>query len=74
MYARTVQPVVTSWGETHESPIKFLLCEDKHVFVEEEEPHDRTEQPVVHPQREARPQQFITGNDETDSELSMGSR
>ena len=30
--------------------------------------------PVVYPQREARPQQFIIGNDETESELSMGSR
>ena len=42
--------------------------------MDEEEPHDRTGQPVVHPQREAMPQQFIIGNDETDSELSMGPR
>ena len=35
---------------------------------------DRTGQPVVYPQRETRPQQFIIGNDETESELSMGSR
>ena len=42
--------------------------------MEEEEPHDRTGQPVAYPQREARPQQFIIGNDETESELSMGSR
>ena len=31
-------------------------------------------QPVVHPQRETRPQQFLIGNDETESELSKGSR
>ena len=35
---------------------------------------DRTEQPVVHPQRETKLQQFIIGNDETESDLSMGSR
>ena len=28
----------------------------------------------MYPQKEARPQQFIIGNDETESELSMGSR
>ena len=32
---------------------------------------DRTEQPVVIPQRGARPQQFMIGNDETESELSV---
>ena len=35
---------------------------------------DRTEQPVVCPQRGARPQQFIIGDDETELELSLGSR
>ena len=35
---------------------------------------DRTGQPVVYAQREAKPQQFIIGNDETESELSLGSR
>ena len=34
---------------------------------------DRTEQPVVCPQRGARAQQFVIGNDETESELSLGS-
>ena len=37
-------------------------------------PRDRTVQPVVIPQRGARPQQFIIGNDEAESELSVGSR
>ena len=35
---------------------------------------DRTGQPVVIPQRGARPQQFVIGNDETESDLSLGSR
>ena len=42
--------------------------------MNEEKPHDRTGQPVVIPQREMRPQQFIIGNDETESELSVESR
>ena len=71
---RKEQPVVTSWGKTHESQSIFSHEKTQHVIVEEEEPHDRTEQPFVYPQREARPQQFIIGNDETESELSMGPR
>ena len=35
---------------------------------------DRTEKPVVCPQRRARPQQFVIGNDETELELSVHSR
>ena len=66
---RTGQPVVTSWGETHESQSSFFHEKIQHVIVDEEEPHDRTGQPVVYSQREARPQQFIIGNDETESEL-----
>ena len=42
--------------------------------MNEAEPRDRTVQPVVIPQRGARPQQFIIGNDETESELSVESR
>ena len=76
---RTVQPVVTSWGETHKSQSSFFHDKTQHdgtaqSIVKEEELHDRTVQPVVHPQTETRPQQFIIGNDETESELSMGSR
>ena len=40
--------------------------------LEEEENHDRTEKPVVCPQRGA--QQFVIEDDETESELSLGSR
>ena len=35
---------------------------------------DRTRTPVVCPQRGVRPQQFIIGDDETELELSLGSR
>ena len=37
-------------------------------------PRDRTGKPVVIPQRRARPQQFIIGNDETELELSVESK
>ena len=49
---RTGQPVVTFWGETLESQSIFFHQKAKHVIVKEEEPHDRTGQLVVHPQRE----------------------
>ena len=42
--------------------------------MNEAKPRDRTGQPVVIPQREIRPQQFIIGNDETEPELSVDSR
>ena len=74
MCDRTGQPVVTFCGKTHESQSSFFHEKTQHVICEEEEPHDRTVQPVVIPQREIRPQQFIIGNDETESELSFGSR
>ena len=37
-------------------------------------PRDRSGQPVVNPQRGARPQQFVIGNDETELQLSVESR
>ena len=37
----TGQPVVTSWGETHESQSSFFHEKTQHVILEEE-PHDRT--------------------------------
>ena len=63
---RTGQPVAISWGKTYQSQSSFSHHEKAQ--------HDRTGQPVVIPQRETRPQQFIIGNDETESELSLGSR
>ena len=37
-------------------------------------PRERSMRPDVDPQREARPQQFVIGNDEAELELSMESR
>ena len=75
----TGQPVVTSLGKTHESQSSFFHEETQHdgtgqSVVDEEKPHDRTRQPVVIPQREMRPQQFVIGTDEAESELSVESR
>ena len=42
--------------------------------MEQRNPCDRSGQPVVIPQRGARPQQFIVGNDEAELELSVESR
>ena len=70
---RTEKPVVCSRARSHEFQSSFSR-ENKHVILEEEENHDRTGKPVVCPQRGARPQQFIIGDDETESDLSLGSR
>ena len=70
---RTVTIVVCSRARTHEFQSRFSR-EHKHVIIEEEENHDGTETPVVCPQRGARPQQFIIGDDETELDLSLGSR
>ena len=48
--------------------------ESTNFNVEDETNHDRTVKPVVCPQRGARPQQFIIGDDETELDLSLGSR
>ena len=69
MCERSGQLVISSWRETHESQSSFFHEKTLHVIVYEEEPHERMGQPVVIPQREARPQQFIIGNDETELEL-----
>ena len=69
-----MKPVVTSWAKTHESQSSFSHEKTKDVILEEKESHDSTGQPVVYPQRETRPQQFIIGDEETESELSLGFR
>ena len=76
---RTVQPVVTSFGKTHDSQSSFFHEKTQHdgtaqSVVNEAKLRDRTGQPVVIPQRGARPQQFFIGNVETESELSVESR
>ena len=74
MDERTGQPIVTSWAKTHESQSSFSHDKTQHDILEEEEPHDRMGQPVVYAQREARPQQFIIGDDETELDWSSGYR
>ena len=71
---RTGTPVVASWARTHEFQSSFSHEKTKHVVLEEEASHDRKGTPVVCPQRGARPQQFVIGDDETELELSLGSR
>ena len=70
---RTVRPVVCPRARAHEFQSRSFHEKTKHVILEEET-HDTTERPVVCPQRGARAQQFVIGNDETESELSLGSR
>ena len=78
MCERSGQPVVSSWGETRESQLSFFHEKTEHdgtaqSIVNEVIPRDRPEQPVVIPQRGARPQQFIIGIDETELELTVES-
>ena len=70
---RTRTPVVCSRARTHEFQSRFSR-EHKHVTIEEEENPDRKVTPVVCPQRGARLQQFIIGDDVAELELSLGSR
>ena len=70
---RTVKPVVCPRARAHAFQTRFSR-EHKHVILEEEENHDRTGKPVVCPQGGARAQQFIVGDDETELDLSLGSR
>ena len=63
-------------GETR---CNFLRSETQHdgtaqSVVNEVIPRERSGRPDVDPQREARPQQFVIGNDETELELSVESR
>ena len=79
MCERSGQPVVTSWGETRESQSSFFHEETQddgtaQSIVNELISRDRPGQPVVIPQRRARPQQFIIGNDETELELTVESK
>ena len=68
---RTEKPVVCPRARAHEFQSLFSR-EHKHVIFEEEENHDRTGKPVVCPQRGA--QQLVIGDDETEFDLSLGSR
>ena len=79
MCERSGRPDVTSWGKTRESQSSFFHEETQHdgtaqSVVNEVIPRERSKRPDVDPQRGARPQQFIIGNDETELELSVESR
>ena len=76
---RTGQSVVASWARTHDFQSSFFHEKAQHdgtaqSMVNEVIPRDRSGQPVVIPQRGARPQQLIIGNDESESEVSVESR
>ena len=79
MCERSGRPDVTSWGMTRESQPGFFHEETQHdgtaqSIVNEVIPRDRSWQPVVIPQREARPLQCIIERDETELELSVEPR
>ena len=87
MYDRTVKPVVCR-DTSHEQGHHYRFVESTHSasysewdddkawssqeWKSDELMDDRTEKPVVCPQRGA--QQFVTGDDETGLDLSLGSR
>ena len=50
------------------------MMEPRNPFVNEVIPRDRSARPGIDSQREAWPQQFVIGNDEAESELSIESR
>ena len=79
MCERPGGPDVTSWGATRESQPGFSHEETQHdgtaqSVVNEVILRERSGRPDVDPQRGARPQQFVIGNDETELELSVESR
>ena len=77
MCERKARPDVTSWGTTRESQPGFSHEETQHDGTAQSVvkiPRERSGRPDVDPQREARPQQFVIGNDEAESELSVESR
>ena len=78
-YERSERPDETSWRTTREVRPGFSHEETLHdgttqSTMNEDVPRDRSGRPDIGSQEEAWPQQFIIGNDETESELSMGSR
>ena len=79
MCERSERADVTSWGGTRESQPGFSHEETQHggtaqSAMSEVTPRERSGRPDVDPQREARPQQFVIGNDETELKLSVESR
>ena len=76
MCDRSRQPDVISSGTTRASQPSFSRKETQHdgtaqSVVNEVILRERSGRPDVDPQREARPQQFIIGNDEKELDLSV---
>ena len=79
MYERPGRPDETSWRATREIRPGFSHEETHHdgtaqSVVNEETPRERPGRPDVDSQRGTWPQQFVTGNDEAELELSVGPR
>ena len=79
MYERPGRPDVTSCRATRESQPGFSHEETQHdgtaqSVVSEVIPREGPGRPDVDSQRGAWPQQFVIGNDEAESELSVESR
>ena len=79
MCDRPGRPDETSWRATRESQLGFSHEETHHdgtaqSVVNEVVPREGSVRPDVDPQREAWPQQFAIGSDETELELSVESR
>ena len=78
-YERSRRPDETSWRMTRKVRPGFSHEETLHDGTaqsvrNEETPRDRSGRPDFDSQEEARPQQFVIGNDEADLELSVESR
>ena len=71
MCERPGRPDVTSWVFSHEETQHDGTAQS---VVSEVIPRERSGRPDVDHQREARPQQFVIGNDETELDLSVESR
>ena len=79
MYERSGRPDETSWRAPRETRPGFSHEETHHdgtaqSVVNEVMPRDRPGRPDIDSQEEARPQQFVIGNDVTESELSVESK
>ena len=78
-YERSERPDKSSWkmirkvrpGFSHEETLHDGTAQ---YVMTEETPRDRSGRPGINSQEEARPQQFVIGNDEAELELSVGSR
>ena len=76
-YDRSGRPNKTSWRATREvrpGHVDIRLDGSAQSVKNEETPRDRPEPPDIDSQEEARPQQFVIGNDEAELELPVESR